>query len=121
MSEANPTWIAELERAIPELAGSVSVEARPHAQVAPITAWVQAAITADDLETAGRGFDWVNEQLLQPSMLQRQLSIYFVSMIHFTGMDLVRRNQFFERMPAKLFRLWRELNHSIDAAHELEK
>jgi len=36
-------------------------------------------------------------------------------------MDLVRRNQFFERMPAKLFRLWRELNHSIDAAHELEK
>jgi len=121
MSEPDIDWIANLEQAIPELAGSVSAEAAPYAQVAPITAWVQAAITADDLDAAGRGFDWVNEQLLESSVLQRHLSIYFVSMIHFTGMDLVRRNQFFERMPAKLFRLWRELNHSIDAAHELEK
>jgi len=121
VSESNSAWIADLEQAIPELAGSVSADAAPHVQIAPITAWVQASITADDLDSAGRGFDWVNEQLLESSTLQRQLSIYFVSMLHFTAMDLVRRNEFFERMPAKLFRLWRELNHSIDAAHELER
>ena len=113
-------WIADLERAIPELAGQIAVDAPSHEQVAPLSKWVQAAIRDDDLEAAGRGFDWVDARLQEPSALQRDLSIYFVTMIHFIGVKPVRRNEYFQRMPAKLFRMWREVNQAIDAAHELE-
>lgn len=113
-------WIPDLELALPELAGKIDADAPPHEQLAPLALWIQTQIKHDDLIAATRAFDWVAAQIQSPSELQRSLLVYVVSMLHFSGLPQKRRHDYFKAMPPKLFVVWRQLNQSIDAAHELE-